>query len=646
MSIVRTVLICFFFSTTLLHAQTPQNWSERMAQTLMLQHANGLVYDNTKPERWNYELGVLLVGIEQVWHKTGDAKYFTYIQKLIDAFVQEDGTVRTYVLEDYNLDMLPPARCCLLLYKVSGKEKYKKAAQTFRSQLVTQPRLKEGGFWHKKRYPSQMWLDGLYMAEPFLSEYSLMFNELQNFDEVANQLIWMEKNAVDPVTGLLYHAYNEDRQQQWVDKKTGHSPHFWGRAMGWYAIALVDVLDYFPTNHPKRKEIEAILQRLAVAAVKVQDPKSGVWYQILDKPTEGGNYLEASGSSMFCYALLKGVRQGVLDKKYLIPAKKAYAGILKEFISTDAKNNIHLNHVCSVAGLGGNPYRDGSFKYYVNEPQRTDDIKGAGPFMMASVEMENLANGQIGAGKTVVLDYFFNHEFKKDAKSSPETNQWTSERFHYTWEGAAHGEFTFFGHIFRNMGAKTDSLAVAPTVDNLKKASVYIIVDPDSKKETATPNFVESAHVEAIKTWVKNGGVLLLMANDTANCEIPHFNNLSKAFGVEFTARNLHMVKNDTYEQGAVTIPANHAIFKTARKVFIKELSVLDIKNPAKAEITEGSDVLIATAKYGKGSVFIVGDPWLYNEYVDGRKVPIELGYENFKAANDLAAWLLTQAKK
>jgi unsaturated rhamnogalacturonyl hydrolase len=642
MSTLRAVFICLFLSTTILHAQTPQNWSERMAATLMQQHANGLVYDTTKPERWNYELGVLLVAIEQVWHKTGDAKYFTYIQKLIDAFVQEDGTVRTYVLEDYNLDMLPPARCCLLLYKVSGKEKYKKAAQTFRSQLVTQPRLKDGGFWHKKRYPSQMWLDGLYMAEPFFAEYSLMFNEPQNFDEVANQLILMDKNAVDPATGLLYHAYNEDRQQQWVDKKTGHSPHFWGRAMGWYAIALVDVLDYFPTNHPKRKEIEAILQRLAVAAVKVQDPKSGVWYQILDKGSEAGNYLEASASSMFCYALLKGVRQGILDKKYVISAKKAYAGILKEFISTDAKNNIHLNHVCMVAGLGGNPYRDGTFKYYVNEPQRTDDIKGAGPFIMASVEMENLANGQIGAGKTVVLDYFFNHEFKKDAKS----NEWTSERFHYTWEGAAHGEFTFFGHIFRNMGAKTDSLAVAPTVENLKNASVYIIVDPDSKKETATPNYVEATHVEAIKTWVKNGGVLLLMANDTANCEIPHFNNLSKAFGVEFTSKSLHMVKNDTYEQGAVTIPANHAIFKTARKVFIKELSVLALQKPAKAEITEGSDVLIATAKYGKGSVFIVGDPWLYNEYVDGRKVPIELGYENFKAANDLAAWLLMQAKK
>ena len=642
MSTARLVFLAFLISTSIVQAQTPQKWSERMAATLMLQHDEGLVYDKTKPERWNYELGVMLVGIEQIWHKTGDAKYFNYIQKLIDAFVQEDGTVRTYVLEDYNLDMLPPARCCLTLYKVTGKEKYRKAAQTFRSQLVTQPRTKEGGFWHKKRYPYQMWLDGLYMAEPFFAEYSLVFNELQNFDEIANQLIWMEKNAKDDKTGLLFHAYNEDREQPWADKKTGHSPHFWDRAMGWYAIALVDVLDYFPTNHPKRKEIEAILTRTMDAAIKFQDPKSGVWFQVMDKQKEVGNYLEASGSSMFCYTLLKGVRQGVLSEKYLVSAKKAYAGILKEFISTDGQGYIHLNHVCMVAGLGGTPYRDGSYNYYITEPQRTDDIKGAGPFMMASVEMENLAQGQVGKGKTVVLDYFFNHEYKKNTT----TNEWTNERFHYTWEGGAHGEFTFLGHIFRNLGAKTDSLVVAPTLDNLKNASVYIIVDPDSYKETPTPQYVEAQHVEALKTWVKNGGVLVLMANDTANCEIPRFNNLSKAFGVAFTSKNLHMVKNDTYEQGLVKVPANHAIFKTTKQLFIKELAVLSLKSPAKAEITEGSDVLLATSKYGKGTVFIIGDPWLYNEYMDGRKMKIELGYENFKAANDLATWLLTQAKK
>ena len=197
-----------------------------------------------------------------------------------------------------------------------------------------------------------------------------------------------------------------------------------------------------------------------------------------------------------------------------------------------------------------------------------------------------------------------------------------------------------------------DSLPTAPNAAILKGASVYIIVDPDTKKETANPNFIQKEDIAVIKNWVKEGGVLLLMANDTANCEIPHFNELSKEFGIEFMNKSRNMVKNDNYPDGAVMIPANHPIFPNERKVYVKELSILSLKSPAKASITatpengsKGSDVIMAIAKYGKGTVFVIGDPWLYNEYVDGRKVPIELGYDNFKASKDLAKWLLMQAK-
>lgn len=628
-------LVCVFN----IQAQKTTKWSERMATTLMLQHEKGLVYDKTKPERWNYEMGVLTSAIEQVWRQTGDGnKYFTYIQNMVDQFVQEDGTIRTYEMEEYNLDMLPPGRACVLIYQVTGKAKYKKAADNLRKQLLTHPRTKEGGFWHKKRYPYQMWLDGLYMAEPFLTEYSVAFNEPKNFDEITQEFIWMYKNSVDAKTGLLYHAYDEAREQKWANKTTGHSPHFWDRAIGWYMMGLVDVLDYLPKTHPKRKELETILQKTAAAIIQYQDAKTGVWYQVMDGGNKDGNYLEASGTSMFTYALLKGVRQGILDKKYVAIAKKAYAGILKEFITTDTQGYIHLNRVCSVAGLGGNPYRDGSFRYYVTEPIRTDDVKGAGPFIMASVEMERLGTPQVGAGKKVVLDYWFNRETRKNALGE-------IERFHYTWEDHAHPGFVWLGHSFQSYGATLDSLPSAPTASNLKDASVYIIVDPDTKKETDKPNFVQKEDITAIKNWVKNGGVLLLMANDTSNCEIPHFNELSKVFGIEFTAKNRNMVKNDNYPQGEVLVPANHAIFKTARKLFVKELSVLSLKSPAKSSISGDGDVIIATAQYGKGTVFAIGDPWLYNEYVDGRKVPIGLGYENFKASKDLAKWLLMQAR-
>lgn len=631
-----TALLSIFCALNLM-AQTPR-MSEKIAATLMMQHADSLCYDKSKPDKWNYELGVLLVGIEQVWRQTGDGKYFKYIQHLIDNYIQEDGSVRTYDQKEYNIDMLPPARLCLLLYQQTGKNKYKKAAQYLREQLLTHPRTKEGGFWHKKRYPFQMWLDGLYMGQPFYTQYSVLFNEEKNFEDIVNQFVMMEKNSRDEKTGLLFHAYDEAREQRWADKKTGHSPNFWGRAMGWYAIALVDVLEYFPINHPRRGELTAILQRTAAAIVKYQEAQSGVWFQVLDRGTEGGNYREASATSMFTYALLKGVRLGALDKKYIGNAKKAYQGILKYFLSIDNQGFTHFNHTCSVAGLGGNPYRDGSFQYYVTEPQRTDDIKGTAPFIMACVELERLADyPQVGKGKNVVLDYYFNNEFRANTEG-------VKERFHYTWEDGTNSGFAWWGDIFKAYGANLVSLENAPTSENLKNAAVYIIVDPDTKKETENPHLVENEHITSIKKWVQNGGVLVLMANDTANCEIEHFNKLANAFGVTFTSKSRNMVKNNVFEQGAVTIPKEHPIFKTSKKVFIKELSVLSVKNTARPTISAEGDVIMATAKVGKGTVFVIGDPWLYNEYVDGKKLPSD--YENFKAAKDLALWLLQQVRQ
>ena len=180
-----------------------------------------------------------------------------------------------------------------------------------RDQLKTQPRTSEGGFWHKKIYPSQMWLDGLYMGEPFYAEYAATFHEDAAFDDIAKQFILMELHSRDPKTGLLYHGWDESKQQRWADPATGHSPNFWGRAMGWYAMALVDTLDYFPQDHPQRGALLAILKRLAVAIEKYQEPKSGLWYEVLDKGSEKGNYLEASASCMFVYALARGRSRGL-----------------------------------------------------------------------------------------------------------------------------------------------------------------------------------------------------------------------------------------------------------------------------------------------------------------------------------------------
>lgn len=608
--------------------------SEDMAKTVMTVWADSLSSGNGRPVRWSYDQGVLLEGIANIWKRTGDARYFNYIQKSMDHFVQEDGNIRTYKISDYNIDNVKNGRSLLLLYKVTGKEKYYKAASLLRKQLEDHPRTNEGGFWHKKIYPYQMWLDGLYMGQPFYSEWAATFHQPEAFDDVANQFIYMENHSIDPKTGLLYHGWDESKAQQWANKETGTSPHFWGRAMGWYGMGLVDVLENFPQEHPKRQLLINILNRFATSIEKVQDKKTGLWYQVMDMPDGKGNYLEASASNMFVYALAKGVRLGYLPSKFEAAANKAYQGIQKNFLERDNNGLIHLNGTVSVAGLGGKPYRDGSYEYYLSEKVIQDDPKGVGAFLLASNEMELRAIPQVGEGKTIMLDNYFNNEFKKDI-----TGKQIS--FHYHWNEWDHPGFGLLGEYAKYMGAKIHTLKAAPTVQNLSNADVYIIVDPDTKKETPQPNFMNDASVEQIKTWVNNGGVLLLMANDSTNAELDKFNKLSTAFGIEFKKEMKNPVTGTQFEMGLIKVQDGNPIFKTARNLYLKEISTLNLTAPAQSVLDHKGDVVMAIAKMGKGTVFAVGDPWLYNEYTDGRRLPAT--YDNFTAGNELMMWLLQQ---
>lgn len=362
--------------------------AESQAELMAVSAMEHLWDGNGHPEKWTYEHGVVLKGIERVWKATGNEKYFDFIKSSIDYFIEPDGTIRTYKMEDYNIDNINTGKTLLLLYRETGEEKYRIAADTLREQLRHHPRTSEGGFWHKKRYPWQMWLDGLYMGEPFYAEYALEFGEPEAFDDIARQFILMEQHSRDAESGLLYHGWDESREQRWADKETGRSPHFWGRAMGWYGMALVDVLDYFPASHPKRDSLVAILGRFATAVAGAQEPETGLWYQVLDRPEGKGNYPEASASCMFVYALAKGVRKGYLPEKFMSTARSGYESILNRFISKAEDGLINLEGTVSVSGLGGDPYRDGSYEYYLSEPVVTNDPKGVGAFILAASEME------------------------------------------------------------------------------------------------------------------------------------------------------------------------------------------------------------------------------------------------------------------
>jgi len=370
-------------------AGTAKPLSQRMADSFMAEYPDSLGIQKSKASRWGYEQGVMLTAVERVGQRTGDKKYLDYVRKIVDYSVQPDGSITGYKNDDYSVDNIPTGRSVLTLAQRYPQEtKYRKAADLLRQQITTHPRTKEGGFWHKKRYPNQMWLDGLYMLEPFYAEYSKVYNQPANFDDIAKQFALIEKYCVDAKTGLLYHAYDESKEQKWANKQTGQSPNFWSRGMGWYAMALVDVLDYFPKNHPQRQQLIKDLQRLAPVLTKYQDPKTGGWYQVTDQGTRAGNYIETSSSSMFVYALAKGVRLGYLDKKYAAAAQKGYDGLVKNFIETAPNGALVMNGTVSVGGLGGDPYRDGSYEYYLSEKIKPNDFKGVGPFIMASLEIE------------------------------------------------------------------------------------------------------------------------------------------------------------------------------------------------------------------------------------------------------------------
>jgi len=634
---IKMRILVSFLLLTLLYvgaAAQAKPVSEQIADTAMTRLWVDSQNGAGVPDRWNYEQGVVLSGMRNLWYATADRRYYDYLKKGVDAFVNPDGTIKTYSRDQLSLDLVRMGTAVMTMYRATGDQKYKKAADLLRSQLKDQPRTNEGGFWHKKIYPYQMWLDGLYMGEPFYAEYSQTFGE-NNWDDIANQFIWMEKHSRDDKTGLLYHAWDESKKMGWADKTTGRAPMFWGRAMGWYAMALVDVLDYFPKDHPKRSELISILNREMTAVQKVQDKKSGLWWLILDMPGKEKNYLEASASCMFTYALAKGVRMGYLSPSFMKTADSAWAGIQKEFLETK-DGGLNLNKTISVAGLGGNPYRDGTYNYYVGEKVVTNDPKGVGAALLASVEMDNASDVSVGRGKTVLLDNYFNHELRKDDNGREVT-------WHYVWDELDINGYSIFGNAFRNYGASLATLPAAPTAENLKDASVYIIVDPDTPKETADPKYMDERSAEVIADWVKRGGVLALFANDLGNCDLEHTNILARKFGIEYNLDSINHVDGSKFEMGKVLIPVGNEIFKNAHTVYLKEISTLKLSGMAKPILNHSGAVIMATAKFGKGTVFVLGDPWLYNEYTDGRKLPAE--YDNFKAAKDLSKWLLQQAR-
>jgi unsaturated rhamnogalacturonyl hydrolase len=360
-----------------------------MANSEMARRGDKLAWKEDGGAKWDYTAGLLTLSLLELNERVPDPRYVKFAETAIGSFITEDGSIHGYKASEYNLDNINPGRTVLALYELTKEGRYKKAADLLRKQLESQPRTGEGGFWHKQRYPHQMWLDGLYMASPFYAEYAKLFHEpAASFDDVAKQIRLVAAHTYDPASGLFYHGWDESKQQDWANKTTGTSPSFWGRAIGWYGMALVDVLDSLPQDHPARGEIIGILQKLCAGVVKHQDPESGLWYQVVDQGGRQGNYLEATASCMFVYTMAKGVNHRYLSRDYVPAILKGYQGIVGKLIKADEKGVVTLTQCCSVAGLGYG--RDGSYEYYLKEPVVENDLKGVGPFILAGIELQRM----------------------------------------------------------------------------------------------------------------------------------------------------------------------------------------------------------------------------------------------------------------
>lgn len=373
------------------HNTTQEPWSVRMIKSEMKRSPQGWMLNFSKDLSWNYCHGLVCSAMLEAASQYNEKSFYNYVKQYADTMVLDNGTIIGYRPDACNLYGITAGRILFPLNKKEQKQKYLSALHHTRNQFSIHPRTSEGGFWHKSITTSQIWLDGVYMALPFYVEYARTFEEPDIYNDAILQLLLIRKYLYDETSGLYYHGWDESRQQQWVDS-TGKSPHVWGRSMGWFAMGLVDVLDFIPDDHPQWEEVMTIYQDLMQALVKAQDQKSGVWYQVMDQPTGKGNYLESSASCMFTYALLKGIRKGYLPESYREYAYKAYEGVIKQFITINKDQTLSITQCCEVGGLGGKPYRDGSFEYYIQIPRRVNDPKAVGSFILASLEMEKLSN--------------------------------------------------------------------------------------------------------------------------------------------------------------------------------------------------------------------------------------------------------------
>ncbi|HEY1807767.1 MAG TPA: glycoside hydrolase family 88 protein [Acidobacteriaceae bacterium] len=539
--------------------------------------------------RWNDGLGILLAGVDAAWYDTANGRYYEFILRSVDSFVASDGTIAEDVRQMGPCSRALFGRQVLLLYRVTQEKKYYLASKALQDEL-TDP-VAGGALSAQAEAPGPAFCP----VEPFLAEYASVFQEPQDRRKITRQLL-LNAQSVQETAG------NADRN---ANTAASSSPSRLAASI----TALVDTLPYDPGNDPGRAQLLTVLKRMAAAVIRDQDSHSGLWPRSLPQQAADHND-DSTMACLFTYALARGVRLGYLPRTDLAGAERAWRSIRNREQPSDNGTTV--------------PGTDGAG----SEPAT------AGAFLLAASEMTLQPRAMDGLGKKVLLDAWYNSQRRENAAGQ-------SELFHYKWDDQSNSGFSLLGHIFRSDGMMTSTLASAPTLAKLRDAQYYLIASPDNTVKNPHPHFMNAADAEPIAAWVRSGGVLLIMENDPANADIPHMDILADRFGLHFNNVLVHHVIGDRFEMGRIEVPSPALPFTHPHVLYMKDTCSLKLSKAARPLLQWKGDTLMAIAKYGKGTVLAVTDPWLYNEYTDGRNLPAE--YDNFAAGVELIHWLLRQ---
>lgn len=557
-----------------------------------------------KGNRWEGEFAILLAALEEEWLGTADARYFRYIQSSIDARITPEGAILGYTDKSSILDHVAFGRELLLLYRVTQQDKYLQAATFLRAQLGASAGALQGEASRQQAVPQavpeKLLMEEPYFTATFEAKFAAISRRPEAFADITRQFETYERNSLDPRTGLLDLQQHDARKRPSTPQIAGSSETVELAITARYMMALVDTLPYYPRSDPGRAKLLQLLLGTARAIARHPISAADALTQAPGASAAGDSDERVSSLNTIAYSIAKAVRLGLLPPAFLQQAEAAYR---------EAKGR-------DIAAVGDNP-------------------EAMGMFILASREMEIAPQAKLGLGKKVLMDAWFNSQTRPSAFAG-------TEYFHYKWDNFSDSGFSIFGHLLNDHGLELDTLYEAPTVTNLSSTQFYFIVSPDIPAKNSNPHYVTKQDADQVANWVERGGVLVLMENDPANADIEHLDLLSDKFGIHFNNVLSHHVVGDEFPMGRIQTANATELFPIPRVLYMKDTCTIAVSGAARPLLIDKGDVMMAAAKYGKGTVFAVVDPWLYNEYTDGRKLPPE--YENLAGAQELVEWLARQA--